>query len=57
MFDMLIQVLIFCGVASFMWSVSDSLQQIAKDLRSVAGRSGSKPSAEDPEQPLGVEPR
>ena len=48
MFGLVIQVIIFFGVASFMWSVSDSLQQIAKDLRTIASRTGSKPAAEDP---------
>lgn len=54
MFEMLIQVLIFFGVASFMWSVSSSLQQIANDLRTIADRSGSKPPAEDSEQLIGA---
>ncbi len=50
MLELAIQVVIFCGVSTFMWSVANSLQQIAKDLRIVAIRSGSKPPAEDPEQ-------
>ena len=54
MIEILIQVLIFFGVASFMWSVSNSLQEIAKDLRTIAGRSGSKPLSEDPEELIGA---
>jgi hypothetical protein len=54
MLEILIRVLIFLGIASFMWSVANSLEQIAKDLRIIAGRSGSKPPAEEPEQLVGT---
>lgn len=50
MFQNAIQVAIFIAVGTFFWSVSNSLEQMAKDLRIIAGRYGSKPPAEDPEQ-------
>ena len=50
MFDSAIEVVAFVGVGVFMYNVVGSLEQIAKDLRIIAGRYDSKPPAEDPGQ-------
>ncbi|QDV38316.1 hypothetical protein [Tautonia plasticadhaerens] len=49
MFEPVIAVAIILAVVS-LWSVSQSLERIAKDLRIIAGRDDSKPQAEDPEE-------
>jgi hypothetical protein len=47
MFGLFMQVVIFVGVAVFMWSVSSSLEQIAGDLKRLADHTGAKESVED----------
>jgi hypothetical protein len=49
----MIEPLIFIAVILVivsLWSISNSLSQIAKDLRIIAGRYDSKSTAEDSEQ-------
>jgi hypothetical protein len=50
MFEIVIRVVIFCGVSLYMWSVASSLERIAADLRRIADRSGPKQPAEDSER-------
>jgi hypothetical protein len=45
-FAIVIRVAIIFGVALYMWSVSCSLEQIARDLRRIADHSGPKPPVE-----------
>lgn len=40
------RVAVFIGIAVYMWSVSTSLEQIAKDLRRLADRTSGKETAD-----------
>lgn len=50
MLELIIRVVVGAGIAAFLWDVSHSLQEIARDLRIISGRAGagSKPLDEDP---------
>ena len=50
----LLELVLFFGIAFYMWSVSSSLEEIAKDLRRIADQSGAKPPPEDPQGLIGT---
>jgi len=46
-FEIVGKVAVFVGVTLYMWSVSNSLESLARDIKRLADRSGAKEAAED----------
>jgi len=49
-FEIIVKVAVFVGVALYMWSVSSSLERLARDVKRLADRVGTKEPAEDSER-------
>ena len=53
-FEFVIKAAVFVGVALYMWSVSSSLESLARDVRRLADRSGAKEPVGDSDQVVSV---
>jgi hypothetical protein len=53
-FEFVIKVAVFVGVALYMWSVSSSLESLARDVKRLADRTGPKEPVGDSDQIIGV---
>jgi hypothetical protein len=53
-FEFVIKAAVFIGVALYMWSVSSSLERLARDFKRLADCTGAKEPVGDSDQVVGV---